>query len=268
MSELNDFQSAYNAGIARDVVSGHGGTPFIVIPSDSKLEDLEKLLPKPSRKRGVAALSEADSFVRYVNQHKTGDTAIFASVSDVGASFNAIIDFHGKTDPAWGGHQATFNLLPTVEWSRWMGQNKKDMTQMAFCEFLEENQLLFTDPDGASLLELILKLEGKVDAKFVSSTRLQNGSFKFAYEEDVSLQGSAPGAMVLPAMVQIHVIPFRGGSSEVVSARLKYRLQDRKLMFRYETVTPHLIIKDCVDETVKEISTGTGITPLVGGFTK
>src|SRR5690348_8798675 len=143
MPDLNDFQSAYNAGIARDVITNHQGTPCIVIPSDAKLENLEFLLPKPARKRGNATLTEAESFAAYVNAHKTGDTAIFASVFDTGASFQAIIDFHGKSEPAWGDHKASFSLLPTVEWSRWMEKNKKEMSQMQFCEFLEENQALF-----------------------------------------------------------------------------------------------------------------------------
>lgn len=268
MPDINDFQSAYNAGIARDVVTSHNGIPFIVIPGDAQKVDLENLLPKPSRKRGNAGLSEAESFVRYVNAHKTGDTTIFASTSDTGASFQAIIDFHGKVEAAWGGHTASFNLLPTVEWTRWMGQNKKDMTQMQFCEFLEENQTLFLEPTGAELLELILQLEGKVDAKFVSSTRLQNGSFRFGYEEEVSVQGSAPGAMTLPAMLTVGVAPFRGLDPLKVEARLKYKIADRKLHFRYETVNPHLVVKQCVTDTVKFITDKAAITPLIGTFSK
>jgi hypothetical protein len=49
-----------------------------------------------------------------------------------------------------------------------------------------------------------------------------------------------------------------------VNARLKYRIEGRKLSFWFETVTPHQIVRDAVQGVLDRVATATNIWPLLG----
>ena len=251
--------------------------PFVLVPKDSQLQPLAALCP-PTRIKARATFKDGASFVAYVNRFKDGDTLIFANISQQGGGFTAYLDYHeaefigsNETGPSKpkrarrAEHVAVYECTPTVEWKTWMGQNQVRMSQPDFALWLEENQRLLVTPNGADLLEFISNLEGHNEVRFTSAVKLQNGKNALCYEEDVALQGKTnQGTLEVPQIIEAGIAPFEGLPPIKVQARLKYRIESRRLQFWFDTITPHLIIKTAVAGVLEQITEGTKITPLMG----
>jgi uncharacterized protein YfdQ (DUF2303 family) len=243
--------------------------PFVVIPQSQKVESLEELFP-PARIKRTVNLLEAGSFIEYVNRFKTANTLIFANVSETGANFTAMLDYHGAAPdlkPAYCAHVAKFEAVETPEWKIWKAANRKPMNQVDFATFLEDNQSLFVEPTGADLLELVRTLHGHRNARFNTALRLDNGSYSVSYDEDVVVKGTSTaksGEMELPPLIQAGLAVFQGADAYKVSARLKSRCEDRRLVLFFETVALHQIVRESIMLLVKQISEGTKIVPMLG----
>lgn len=244
-------------------------TPFVVIPQSQKVESLESLFP-PQRINRTVNLLEAGSFIEYVNRFKTANTLIFANVSETGAAFTAMLDYHSpapELKPAYCKHIAKFEAVETPEWKVWKSANRQPMNQVQFATFLEDNQSLFVEPTGADLLELVRTLHGHRNARFNTALRLDNGSYSVSYDEDVVVKGTntaKSGEMELPPMIQAGLAVFQGADPYKVSARLKSRCEDRRLVLFFETVSMHAIVRESIMLLVKQITEGTKIVPMLG----
>ncbi len=242
------------------VVDGSGCKPFVIVPEKYKVQTLD--LP-PGRVQNDRTFEDSDSFALYVNRFKTKGTLLFAKVDDHGCSVSAAIDYHdmpylpgAPAEATWCSHFARLRGVVTKEWATWMQSNAEKMDQVKFALFLEDNQRLFRSPTGSDLLELVSTLEGKSNVRFNSAFRLQNGKTRLDYEEDVELRGVANavnGAVEVPTQLICAIAPFEGQQPYEVVSRLRYRIEGRKLSFWYETVTPHLIIRDAARSILAEV---------------
>jgi uncharacterized protein YfdQ (DUF2303 family) len=170
---------------------------------------------------------------------------------DGNSTITAVLNGHLPDRPAWGDHRAVMALHLTPEWTAWMAGDRKPKTQEEFALWLEENDGAFRDPSGATLLEMIITLEGKKDCRWNRAIRLQNGQVQFGYDEDISLrtvssQRGAPGLIELPSRVVAGIAPFKGCPLYQVSARLRYRLRDSALSLWLETIRPDLVRADAI----------------------
>ena len=249
--------------------SGGGSDELIVIPQNQKVESLAKFFP-PKRIEQQPSFLETGSFTAYVKRFKTENTLVFANVTETGADFTAVLDYHGaapELNPDYCRHVARFSAVETPEWKVWKQYNRKAMNQVEFAVFLEDNASLFVDPSGAELLELVRSLHGHRNARFNTALRLDNGAYSVSYDEEVVVKGSAQarsGDMELPPIIKAGVAVFQGGQPYEVVARLKSRVEERKLSLFYETVALHVIIRESILAIVKQIAEETGIVPLLG----
>lgn len=253
-TKIDNVQTLIDAGRAIGAVPHAipGGYPAVIIPNGYKLEQIEMVPAKVGR---AATFQDAESFALYVNIYKSKATLLFAELTATSCKITARLDYHGATflgggvdGMEWWSHSAVLNCVLTKEWSGWMERNgsAKPFSQVEFAQFLEDNERLLRDPDAASLLDMITTLEGKSHVRFNSSTRLQNGKSRLDYEEDVKLTGGiGTGAIEIPRELILGIIPFENGEAPYeVRARLRYRIQGRALSFWYETIAPHLILRD------------------------
>jgi uncharacterized protein YfdQ (DUF2303 family) len=261
--------------------NGEVSAPFVIVPQNTELKALEHLFAPQYIKQRVTLL-DAGSFIEYVNKFKTSATLIFANVGADSATFTAVLDYHhGDTsEAARCAHVATFTTMVTPQWATWLEANKKRMTQLQFAEWLEENAELFREPTGAALLEIVTTLEGKQEVRFTSGMRLQSGANELSYEEDVNAAGGSgtrAGKLKIPQIVTAGIAPFHGASPYKVQARLKYRIESRKVTFWLETINLAGITRDALLLIAKEIGSpekpegkdgkaGTGIVPLLGNL--
>jgi uncharacterized protein YfdQ (DUF2303 family) len=271
--ENDNIKTAMDAGAAlaniHDIEPDGLSAPIIVVPTGYKtevpsVERVEAWLVNPLRKKGEFHLSELDSFIRYFNEHKTDDSRIFATITDTGAYFEGVLNFHGK-QPAFGDHRCTLKLTPTHEWNVWLTNNKVKMTQADFAQFLEDNADMFTEPTGANLLEIVQTLEGKSHVNISQAVKLQNGQLKLTYTEDVELKGvtsAQAGEMILPMILNVGIAPFQGVTRYAMKARLRYRIENRKITLWYEVIDAHLFVRDVCNGVLTAMEKQTGITPF------
>jgi uncharacterized protein YfdQ (DUF2303 family) len=269
MIPVESINRLLEIGATRPVINvpSDDGIPFVVIPSETKVESLLPLMPLHHVKRKVV-LDDVKSFCDYVNQFKDDGTLVFCQAHDAGATFKAIVDYHmDHGEVRFCDHEAVYATRPTPEWTLWMTNDRKPKGQEEFATFLEENGYLFKQPAGAELIELVTSLFAKKDVSYTGGIRLKSGGVTLNYDEQVEVTGSTaakPGRMELPPMVTAGISPFIGAPTYQVDARLKYSIPNRTLMLRYETITPHVIIRDSIKLLVDKVAEMTKITPLMG----
>lgn len=254
------------------VSAAQTGEPIAFVPSGIKVESLAEYCP-PTRIKQRPHFNEAGSFSEYVNRFKTENTLIFVNFGAPGddqVEFIAELDYHSKAPelkPAYCSHSATFGAVFTPEWMTWREANRRRMGQVEFAEWLEDNQKLFVEPSGADLLELVRSLHGHQNARFNTAIRLDNGAQSISYDEDVEIRGSLTTKsekMQLPPQVKAGIAVFQGAPAYEVNARLKCRVEDRRLFLYYETISMHAIVRESIMLLAKDIAGKTGIVPLVG----
>ncbi|MBF8281292.1 MAG: hypothetical protein HW378_207 [Anaerolineales bacterium] len=253
-------------------LSRRDSDPFLVLPVGYRIECVAGLFPPRLIKENIT-FRDADSFCRYVSVQKTPDSLVLAGWNTEVPHFLAVLDYHGRARDGQPGkpgecrHAATLQCQPTWEWQRWLAVNAKGQTQVEFVQWLEEMQGCILSPPGAELLELIQTLEGKSNVRFSSAIRLQNGRSALQYEEDVELRGvvnTEPGRIEVPAQIEAGIAPYLGCQPYSVPARLRYRIEGRKVTFTLQTIRLDRIQRDALNSLSAQVEAKTGIKPLLG----
>lgn len=256
--------------IESDVIDTSKGTPFIVIPSGFTVQDLERLLPEPTRKKSEVKVTESDSFIFYTKKHGSLDECvIYAEVDYESSRCNlvAVINDHGADSPKWRDHTCTFVPKLSVEWSRWFRKNKSSMSQTDFAAWLEENLADVASvpnmPTGADILSMALGFEANCDKRLRSKINLQSGgvSLEFVDQENVETRTT----MQFFERFTLGIPVFDGSTNAYpLEARLKYRESGGKLNFWYELIRPDRVFKTAVSDDLQKIKDATGF-PIVFG---
>jgi uncharacterized protein YfdQ (DUF2303 family) len=275
MEHIDNIKTALDAGAAigqntRIVDADPGFTPFIVVPEGYSVENLEKLLPAPARKRASVTMTDAASFVSYTKKHGSLDECvIYANVDADTNKCNllAIINDDKADSPQWRDHKCLFSPKLSLEWTRWLGSNKKTMKQSEFATWLEDNlgdiASVPNMPSGADILAMALGFEANADKKFRSKINLQNGGVSFEFVEDETKETRT--RMVVFERFTLGLPVFDGGTiGYVIEARLKYREKEGSVTFWYELIRPDRVFKDAVADTLNQIKEQTGFMLLHG----
>ena len=249
---------------------GSGSQPYLILKEDQKVEDLERLLPHPVRKRNTVSIDRADSFIRYVKAHQiTGATAIYQGSTSAGdLQFKAIIDDHETGDKGqanWQQHKVYFTPKLSREWCIWNKSNECDISQEQFAQFIERNMPDIADPAGSTLLEIVRTLESKKNVNFRSGIRLDNGDFSIQYEETSTAKAGEKGTLDIPQTIILSIPVYEGGAPYAIEARFRYRINEGRLRMWYELVRIQ-DIRDHADNRIsEEISAGLPEVPLYHG---
>ena len=132
------------------------------------------------------------------------------------------------------------------------------MTQVDFARFLEENMPDVVEPNSAELLQVALTFEAKKSVEFSSGVRLNNGQIQFQYDEVV--RGTAQkGTIEIPEQFVLGIAIHVNGPAYRIPVRLRWRLQEGKVVFWYEVVRPHRFIEDALKEIRERIGDETAI---------
>ncbi|MCC6366876.1 MAG: DUF2303 family protein [Bryobacterales bacterium] len=267
-ASIGDIQSAIAAGAALSEPRTIPETPeptglYAVVPADYKLESLEDFLPRPLRVRQQVSLHDAQSFIAYVKEFGDHELSrIFFNQEK--ETFQAVLDYHAANgQPGWCAHVAGFTTRRSEEFKAWMVQNKKQMGQVDFARFLEDNLPDIVEPEGAMLLQIALTFEAKKDVEFASGVRLQNGQIQFQYNEVI--RGAAQkGTLEVPEQFVLGVPIHVGGPAYRIPVRFRWRLHDGKAIFWYEIVRPHRYVEDALKEIRERIAEVTRLDVLAG----
>lgn len=240
-----------------------GATPYIVVPKDFKVEDLERTLPAPQRKRGVVTAGDEAAFIELTNRHKAAESLIYATMSP--PRFTAILNDHGPDSAGWRDHQIVWPCSLSIEWNTWSAANKRAMKQAEFAQFIEDNLPDIVQPTCADMLEISRTLEAKKKVNFASGIRLANGQTELTYEEEI--QGTAAkGKLQIPEKFVLGIPVFEGGQRYKVTARLRYRIADATLVIWFDLERPHKVLEDAVQQVRASIAEKTSLTVVLGSI--
>ena len=121
----------------------------------------------PKRRKGVAKLTELDSFIAHLKRFRCDSSAVFVSGDVTKPTFTSVLDYHDalwtepKKDsdviqgsdgdaadepvantealPRYGEHRGVYTPEFSDEWRMWAGASGKWMTQGAFSELVNTN---------------------------------------------------------------------------------------------------------------------------------
>ncbi len=239
---------------------------YTAIPLPHETED-----PLPSFISQRVTMQDAPSFIAYLKRFGGTHTAIFAQSGDskgAGALFHAIIDYHegGKgveQKAARGEHVAIYPCPLSLEWLAWANISGKALKQTEFIDFIERNAPDVVNPSSASLMELALNFEAKIDVEFQSKMTRVTGGRQILFKENIEAGGGA-GKITVPEALMISVPVFEGGKSWQVNARLEWNPRDGRLVVSIHLQRSHDAIRAALADIRDEIKEATGIEPYTG----
>ena len=226
------YQTILDAGAALASQSKSHGTPFAIVPDGYKVADLERYQDNPLHATGGMDAVTVEAFVEYYERYSQSDTSvIFADIRSF--TMLGVIDWHAEERPGFGHHRVVYTAPRTEEWQAWCDNDGVKMTQQDFAYFIEERMDDIRDPLGAEVLEIAQRLEAKKNVDFVSGQRLSDGQREFTYVETIG-QAQSRNQITVPETFMLGLPIFYGGEFYEVTARLRYRINERKLIFWYD----------------------------------
>lgn len=246
-----------------------GTRSVYAVPEGHTLEtiDVEKYQETPASKRGTVVLHTPASFARYVKQHTTDGTAVYADIRS--RSVVGLLNGHepgglAKGDPGWGDHRVSLSLQHTPEWNVWAALDGKLIEQDAFAYHIEERLIDIVDPPGAHILELAQSFQAHTSAQFRRAQRLDNGETQLTYEETIDAKAGHKGQIEIPAEFTIVLVVFEGGKPVELTARLRYRIREGHLLLGFQIVRKEDVVREAFAEVVDTIEKASGVTPFDG----
>lgn len=236
------------------------GTPFVIVPHGCELKTFPELREHPARVQQAVVVTSATSFLNYFNRFANSDSTIFVDIEK--AKIHGVIDYHvaqtiddfDDTVPQYCTHTVTYPCPLTPEAKKWFDNNKVQMNQTDFAQFIEDGLLEIIEPSGSEMLEIASTLQAKNQVNFRSGIRLDNGQAQMTYEE--SIQGSAgiSGNVNIPQKIAIALRIFRGDDAAYrIEANFRYRIKEGKLTMWYELIRPHIAREDAVKQIIETI---------------
>jgi uncharacterized protein YfdQ (DUF2303 family) len=255
----------------KTVMVGDGQTAVLAIVN-GELMDLTHYRPtRPDRKRVIVQLNSVESFIQYVNEHKSPHTRIFASLSKAPYTMTAAIDYHESQSfglPELITHIAVLTMRTTDEWELWSQNNKKEFDQVAFAEFVQANSLDIVEPNSATMMEIALSLQSNNEVKWKSAVRLDNGAVHFEFLDEARAMAGKDGALEIPELFKLRMAVFRGLDDMIIEARFRYRLRRPSITLFYQLVRPQKLVDAMVLDAMDKVKRETELPVFDGSFEK
>jgi|SRR6218665_257164 len=254
------------------------GTVYTALSDRGGIEiiDTEKFLPHPCRVKGTFTVTDAASFVAYVNRHVLPGTEVYAHTST--SKVVAVINGHegSGSKAGWSDHRLELILEHSKPWLEWLTTDGTWLNQIEFAEFIEDRALDVIEPDHARLIEIATTFEAKKNADFTSAVRLNSGAVQFGYSETVAAKVGQKGSIEIPKRIQLAIRPYIGGPIYSLWAQFRYRISSDGLRLGYVLERPENVleaafvdilseIRDGKTDTEKQIHPGIGTVPIFYG---
>ena len=238
----------------------NGDIQGVVIPEGYGIETFRDTYKLPNHIEAKPTFLKLESFIHYVMEFSDESTQIFAN-SDK-CAINAVMNYHRSDGPSHASHIAEFILPMSDEWVAWSSIDGREMPQVYFAEFVEENRLNVLDPDGAALLEMVSNLQSKTTVEFQSNIRLSNGTAKLSYSEDQDTKGN--GSFEIPSKLKLGMQVFRWEDAYQFDAFLRTRIGNGKAFFTIKLDKPKKILLKSFEDVCQKVAEQTGRTVVHG----
>lgn len=145
----------------------------------------------------------------------------------------------------------------STEWEAWMRANGRLVPQLELADFLEDQQSVIVEPDGAELLEIVQSIQAHSKVSFESAEWLKDGRRQFSYREDVEAStAGSKGQFSIPSEFKVALRPFVGSDPFAIIAKLRYRIQNGALIIGFKLVEPERRLEAAFGEQLDELGKG------------
>lgn len=247
-------------------------TPYAVLPTPDGLKVVnlskELKLERPERKRAKLEFYDVQSFIDYVNEHKSAHTRIFVQNQEAPYTYTAVIDYHesgadGKAD--WRTHEAKLILKTSTEFDIWREKNTKGFGQAEFVDFLKDRRMDIIQPTGAELLEIAMTLEATTGSRVTSKARTNTG-IHLEFKEDISAHAGKDGSLNIPESIVLQIPVFQGMQQEHIEADFIFRVNSGTLIIAYRMISIEAMIQAAVKRAQDTIREKTNLPCFIGNI--
>jgi len=236
------------------------GTPYLVLRLDQKIEDVERLLPFPVRRKGTTSLTRCESFIRFVKEHAEESSRIYVA----GRTLVAVLNHSDKGQADWGDHRAVYAMSESPQWKLWTASNGKKFNQKDFGQLIEDNLEDIVNPPSTHLLEMVRQFEATSSVEYKSFDRGDNGNFSVQFVQTTQSKVGQKGEVELPRSFTLNIPAFEGGSKDAIMAKLRFSIDGGKLVLWYELQRVQQVIDRHIEAVLALVETETEIKPFYG----
>lgn len=259
----------------------------VILPQGKRMESLKRFEDEwrktPERQKGTSWHGNVESFLSHVGVFKNEDSAVFASPSDL--QIKAIYSYSAKDKPKYHDHCAVLKLQQSKEWKGWSEYDGKWFDQTSFALFMEDNITAILNPPDLTLepnaglrnISLLLNyafatqtqmitlsrgIEINSDEKAKSVLNPQSGERVLQYSKEH--KDGAGERLTVPGLFLVGLPVFDGGALYRLPVRLRYRLEDGEVKWRYDIHEPRKAFDDAFNETLKYVKENVGLLVYIG----
>lgn len=218
--------------------------------------DTDEYAAAPRHRKAARVVTDAASFVAYVNRHRVPGTEIYAHTST--SSVVAVIDSHEGADgiPGWQKHTLRLGLEKSKPWLAWENIDGHFLPQEDFADFLDDQWSDVIDPAPAVLVDIATTFHAKTNVEFNGGVRLDSGDVKLTFEEKTTAKAGQKGDIEIPKKIQLALRPYIGGPIYSIWAHFRYRLRGGQLTLGFKLERPENVLEAAFADIVTEIREG------------
>ena len=247
---------------------------FTVADNDGgvRITDTDSYAPGPRRAAGRRIVTDAYSFVSYLDRHGNEQTEVYAD--KVASTVVAVLDSHTGSDKpnGWQQHTVKLELVKTIPWLAWMARDLTTVgrgawfNQEEFAEFIQERATDCIKPDSATLLELATSFQANNKVDFKSAVNTGSGQVNLGFNETITAKAGQTGNIPIPTELKLRLRPYIGGPIYNVTAQFRFRLNGGDLRLGFAIVRPQDILDAAFTDIVDEIRDGKSETVVLTGI--
>ena len=246
------------AGQALGAESLAVGEVYLVADEDggTRVIDTDGYAPNPRHKEAKRSVTDAASFVAYVNRHADDHTEVYAHTNS--STVIAVIDSHDEAtgDPGWQKHRVSLDLEHSKQWLAWKNADGKLLPQDEFADFIDDQWNDVIDPEPARMIDIARTFQAHTKVNFESAIRDTSGDVKLSFIEDTTAKAGQKGDIEIPARIQLALRPYIGGPIYSIWANFRYRLRGGSVSLGFKLERPELILEAAFADIVTEIRDG------------
>ena len=232
------------------IPDGSGGVTIV---------DTDEYAAAPRHTKGHRVVTDAASFVAYVNRHSSDGTEVYAHTNS--ASVIAVIDSHEPQSqagalPGWQKHTLRLALEKSKPWLAWERADGNFLSQEEFADFLDDQWSDVIDPAPAVLVDIATTFHAKTNVDFNGGVRLDSGDVKLTFEERTTAKAGQKGDIEIPKKIQLALRPYVGGPIYSIWAHFRYRLRGGQVLLGFKLERPETVLDAAFADIVTEIREG------------
>lgn len=230
--------------------------------------DHEPFAPYRRRPAGDFQLDTEQAFAAYVEMHGVeGETCVYARQG--GLSLTAILNDHPhdreESGGGWRDWQAYLRLEHGRAWDAWTAIQERWLPQSGFIDMLEDRINDVVNPPATDLLDLVSHFSAHKTVNFRSATQLGTGAVQLMYEETITGAGGRADQMTVPERIEVALDPIKGDDPFKVRARLRWRIDEGKLLVMVKFDRLDDILEEAWGGVVERVRAAVAPFPVLEG---